>query len=273
MILIFLCRIFTIYGQIAVLEQCGVSPELFKLKQNHKYILTEVGSIRGVVSFGLSLLILTPNERNKNLLVGSTIYIVFLTNIICILISPLFKKREKDFYDKEILQLDTSDDKAMKHDIFTFIHPNTEISQPKPKKMKNEEKLKQEENSYIYKFIQYDDKVIRPKIIPKWPEVKEDNNNISRKIKKALGLWAEQKQKDQTYKENDTIQFNLPGFHIGGDDYENERVKEKEEIDENQETVEPENEKDENSMRRKYQKKGNNKKKIELKDIITDSKE
>jgi len=273
LILIFLCRIFTIYGQIAVLEQCGVSPELFKLKQNHKYILTEVGSIRGVVSFGLSLLILTPNERNKNLLVGSTIYIVFLTNIICILISPLFKKREKDFYDKEILQLDTSDDKAMKHDIFTFIHPNTEISQPKPKKMKNEEKLKQEENSYIYKFIQYDDKVIRPKIIPKWPEVKEDNNNISRKIKKALGLWAEQKQKDQTYKENDTIQFNLPGFHIGGDDYENERVKEKEEIDENQETVEPENEKDENSMRRKYQKKGNNKKKIELKDIITDSKE
>ena len=273
LILIFLCRIFTIYGQIAVLEQCGVSPELFKLKQNHKYILTEVGSIRGVVSFGLSLLILTPNERNKNLLVGSTIYIVFLTNIICILISPLFKKREKDFYDKEILQLDTSDDKAMKHDIFTFIHPNTEISQPKPKKLKNEEKLKQEENSYIYKFIQYDDKVIRPKIIPKWPEVKEDNNNISRKIKKALGLWAEQKQKDQTYKENDTIQFNLPGFHIGGDDYENERVKEKEEIDENQETVEPENEKDENSMRRKYQKKGNNKKKIELKDIITDSKE
>ena len=273
LILIFLCRIFTIYGQIAVLEQCGVSPELFKLKQNHKYILTEVGSIRGVVSFGLSLLILTPNERNKNLLVGSTIYIVFLTNIICILISPLFKKREKDFYDKEILQLDTSDDKAMKHDIFTFIHPNTEISQPKPKKMKNEEKLKQEENSYIYKFIQYDDKVIRPKIIPKWPEVKEDNNNISRKIKKALGLWAEQKQKDQTYKENDTIQFNLPGFHIGGDDYENERVKEKEEIDENQETVEPENKKDENSMRRKYQKKGNNKKKIELKDIITDSKE
>jgi len=272
LILIFLCRIFTIYGQIAVLEQCGVSPELFKLKQNHKYILTEVGSIRGVVSFGLSLLILTPNERNKNLLVGSTIYIVFLTNIICILISPLFKKREKDFYDKEILQLDTSDDKAMKHDIFTFIHPNTEISQPKPKKMKNEEKLKQEENSYIYKFIQYDDKVIRPKIIPKWPEVKEDNNNISRKIKKALGLWAEQKQKDQTYKENDTIQFNLPGFHIGGDDYENERVKEKEEIDENQETVEPENEKDENSMRRKYQKKGNNKKKIELKDIITERK-
>jgi hypothetical protein len=227
-----------------------------------------VGSIRGVVSFGLSLLMVTPNEANKNLLVGSTIYIVFITNILCILISPLFKRREKDFYDKEILQIDASDDKVMKHDIFTFIHPNTEISEPKPKKMKNEEKIKREENSLINRFIKYDDQTFRPKIIPKWPEVKEDNNNISRKIKKALGIWAEQKEKDHTYKENDTIQFNLPGFHIGGDEYENERVKEQE-IDQNQETEEPEEKDNMKSIRRNYQKEKGDKKKIELQDIIS----
>ena len=34
------------------------------------------------------------------------------------------------------------------------------------------------------------------KIIVNWPDVKEDNNNISRKIKKALGVWAEQREKD-----------------------------------------------------------------------------
>ena len=267
LILIFICRIFTIFGQINILELCGVNPEIFKLKPTHKSILTIIGSIRGVVSFGLSLLMTTPNENNKNLLVGSTIYIVFLTNIICILISPLFKRREKDFYDKEILQLDTSDDKVMKHDIFTFIHPNTEISEPKPKKMKNEEKKKREENSLIYKFIQYDEKTIRPYIIPKWPEVKEDNNNISRKIKKALGIWAEQKEKDHTYKENDTIKFNLPGFNRGGDEYENETEKEK--IDRNQETNESENEKDNNNLIKKKYKNEKEEKKIELKDIIT----
>ena len=263
LILILFCRIFTIFGQIYILELCGVNPQTFKLKPTHKSILTEVGSIRGVVSFGLSLLMVTPNENNKNLLVGSTIYIVFLTNILCILISPLFKRREKELYDKEIYQLDASDDKAMKHDIFTFLHPNTEISDPKPKKMKNEEKIKREENSYINRFIKYDDQVIRPKIIPHWPEVKEDNNNISRKIKKALGLWAEQKEKYHTYKENDTIQFNLPGFNTRGKDEFNK------EKDDNIITSEPDNEKiNINSIRRNYQEKGD-KKKIELQDIIS----
>ena len=270
LILILCCRIFTIFGQIYLLELCGVSPLTFKLKPTHKSILTGVGSIRGVVSFGLSLLMVTPNENNKNLLVGSTIYIVFLTNILCILISPLFKRREKELYDKEILLLDKSDDKVMKHDIFTFIHPNTEISEPKPKKMKNEEKLKREQNSLINRFIKYDNEVIRPKIIRNWPEVKEDNNNISRKIKKALGLWAEQKEKYHTYKENDTIQFNLPGFNIGMGNKEKEHNNENEN-ENNQETNEPENDKvNINSIRRNYQNEKDNKKKIELKDMITD---
>ena len=234
LVLIVLCRIFTIFGQIAFLEMCGVSPQTFKLKPTHKSFLSWIGSIRGVVSFGLSLLMTTPNESNKNLLVGSTIYIVFLTNIIFIVLSPLFKRREKSFYDKEIMQLDTSDDKVMKHDIFTFIHPNTEISEPKPKKMKNEEKIKSEQSSLIYKFIKYDDEKIRPKIVLHWPEVKEDNNNISRKIKKALGIWAENKEKNRTYKESDTIKIKFPVQKTGREEQEKEKNEENEEIEENE---------------------------------------
>ena len=260
LVLILFFRIFTIFGQIYILELCGVSPETFKLKPTHKSLMTGIGSIRGVVSFGLSLLMVTPNEDNKNLLVGSTIYIVFLTNILCILISPLFKKREKELYDKEIVQLDASDDKAMKNNIFTFIHPNTEISEPKPKKMKSEEKLRREQNSLINRFIKYDDQVIRPKIIPNWPEVKEDNNNISRKIKKALGVWAEQKEKYHTYKENDTIKFNIPGFKVGGSNEQREKEKE--------ETIDQENQNERintNKISNNY--KNKEKKKIELKEI------
>ena len=266
LILILFFRIFTIFGQIYILELCGVSPETFKLKPTHKSLMTGVGSIRGAVSFGLSLLMVTPNEDNKNLLVGSTIYIVFLTNILCILISPLFKKREKELYDKEILQLDASDDKAMKNNIFTFIHPNTEISEPKPKKMKSEEKLRREQNSLINRFIKYDDQVIRPKIIPNWPEVKEDNNNISRKIKKALGVWAEQKEKYHTYKENDTIKFNIPGFKVGGSNEQREKEKE--------ETIDQENQNERintNKISNNY--KNKEKKKIELNDIVTNEDE
>jgi hypothetical protein len=212
LLLIILCRIFTIFGQIKILEICGVKPKYFKLKRIHKFALTNIGTIRGVVSYGLSLLIVTPNKNHKNLLIGSTIYIVFLTNIICIFISPLSKIREKEFYSHELLDQDPSNDRLMKYDIFTFIHPNTETGMVKPKKIKRVETINEENNSLIYKFIDYDKKNCLPKIIENWPEVQEDNNNLSRKIKKALGAWAEDKEKNQTYKENDTIQINLPGF-------------------------------------------------------------
>ena len=66
-------------------------------------------------------------HKNSVLLIGTTIYIVFLTNIICILISPLSKIREKDLYSHELLEKDLSNDRLMKYDIFTFMHPNTEI--------------------------------------------------------------------------------------------------------------------------------------------------
>ena len=65
----------------------------------------------------------------------------------------------------------------------------------------------------MFKFIEYDKKNCLPKIINKWPEVKDDNNILSRKIKNALGKWAEDKEKNLTYKKNYTIGINLPGFN------------------------------------------------------------
>jgi hypothetical protein len=189
--------------------------------------LTNIGIIRGVVSYGLSLLITTPNQNHKNLLIGTTIYIIFLTNIICIFISPLSKIREKEFYSHELLENDLSNDRLMKYDIFTFIHPNTETGIIKPKKIKRSQALDEENNSIIYKFIEYDKKNCLPKIIENWPEVQEDNNNISRKIKKVLGKWAEDKEKNNTYKSNYTIGIDLPGFN-NVENINNNQIKEKE---------------------------------------------
>ena len=189
LLLVIFCRIFTIFGQIKILEICGVKPKYFKLKQIHKFTLTNIGIIRGVVSYGISLLIITPNQNHKNLLIGTTIYIVFLTNIICILISPLSKIREKEIYSHELLEKDLSNDRLMKYDIFTFIHPNTEIELIKQKKIKKTDNYN-ENNSLIFKFIEYDKKNCLPKIITNWPEVQDDSNILSQKIKKALGKWA-----------------------------------------------------------------------------------
>ena len=213
LLLIIICRIFTIYGQIKILEICGIKPKFFKLKSLHKFTLTNIGIIRGIVSYGLSLLIETPNKNHKNLLIGTTIYIIFLTNIICIFISPLSKIKEKEIYSQEISKNDLSNDRLMKYDIFTFIHPNTETGIIKPKKIKRTQVLDEENSSLIYKFIEYDKKKFLPNIIENWPEVKEDNDNISIKIKKALGKWAKDKEKNNFYKSNYTIGIDLPGFN------------------------------------------------------------
>ena len=261
LLLIIFCRIFTIFGQIKILEICGIKPKYFKLKNMHKFTLINIGTIRGVVSYGLSLLIATKNKNNKNLLVGSTIYIVFLTNIICILISTLSKLKQREIYSHELLEQDPSNDRLMKYDIFTFIHPNTETGMSKPKKIKRLETINEENNSLIYKFIEYDKKNCLPKIIENWPEIQEDNNNLSRKIKKALGEWAEEKEKNQTYKENDTIQINLPGFS----NISNENDQNKLFIDNKNEF---QGDSHENSKKNVYDKIPNNSKKnIELKEI------
>ena len=46
-----------------------------------------------------------------------------------------------------------------------------------------------------------------------WPEVVENNNNVSKLIKIALGEWAENKEKNNIYKNTDTIGFDMPGVY------------------------------------------------------------
>ena len=265
LILIIICRIFTIYGQIKILEICGVKQKYFKIKNMHKFTLANIGTIRGVVSYGLSMLIDTPNKNNKNLLIGTTIYIVFLTNIISILISPLSKVKEKEIYSHELLEKDLSNDRLMKYDIFTFIQPNTDTGKVMPKKIKRIESINDENNSLIFKFIEFDKKNCLPKIIENWPEVQEDNNNLSRKIKKALGEWADEKEKNHTYKENDTIGINLPGFSHNNNDKINENTQKRLFIDNNNEFQTDSNE---NSAKNVYNTiKNKNIKNIELKEM------
>ena len=271
LLLVIFCRVFTIFGQIKILEICGVKPKYFKLKKIHKFTLTNIGIIRGIVSYGISLLIITPNQNHKNLLIGTTIYIVFLTNIICILISPLSKIREKEIYSHELLEKDLSNDRLMKYDIFTFIHPNTVIELIKPKKIKKADSYN-ESYSLIFKFIEYDKKNCLPKIINNWPEVQDDNNILSQKIKKALGNWAEDKEKNLTYKKNYTIGINLPGFIdvnnkniINNTKKENENENNKLFIDNNNEIQTDSH--DDSSKNALYKINPLDKKEIELKDI------
>ena len=59
--------------------------------------------------------------------------------------------------------------------------------------------MKQYEESFIKKIEDYDKQNILPKMVLNWPEVVENNNNVSKLIKIALGEWAENKEKNNIY--------------------------------------------------------------------------
>ena len=69
-------------------------------------------------------------------------------------------------------------------------------------------KMKQYEESFIKKIEDYDRQKILSKMIVNWPDV-EDNNNKSKIIKIDLGEWAENKKKNNIYKNTDTIGFEM----------------------------------------------------------------
>ena len=212
LIIIILCRIFTIFKQIYIIENIFNSRK-FKLKLSHKSILTVVGSIRGAISFGLAISIHSNNNLYRDILISSCIYIVFLTNVILIAILPSFKRTIKQIDNQssrtENIE-DVSDDKIKEEDIVTFMHPNTEIGTKKMKKKKSLEEMKIYEESLVKKFEDYDNSKLMPKFVQNWPQVKIDNNNVSMLIKKALGEWAKNKKQNNTYKNSDTIGFEVP---------------------------------------------------------------
>ena len=232
LITIVICRVITIFGQIYILELWGINS--FKLKLSHKGILTVVGSIRGAISFGLAISIVSPNKMNRDILVASLIYIVFITNVLFIAILPAFKRKMRQIDNQSIIaEINTADDKMKKADIFTFIHPNTVIEERKKVKKENSDsKMKQYEESFIKKIEDYDRKNILPKMIVNWPDVVDNNNNISKLIKIALGEWAENKEKNNVYKNTDTIGFFLPGVYNQNLRIEKEDKKQKTEMKE-----------------------------------------
>ena len=226
LIIIILCRIFTIFGQIYIIENIFNSRK-FKLKLSHKSILTVVGSIRGAISFGLAISIHSNNNLYRDILISSCIYIVFLTNVILIAILPSFKRTIKQIDNQssrtENIE-DVSDDKIKEEDIVTFMHPNTEIGTKKIKKKKSLEEMKIYEESLVKKFEDYDNSKLMPKFVQNWPQVKIDNNNVSMLIKKALGEWAKNKKQNNTYKNSDTIGFEVPGLLNQNNLYNNNNI-------------------------------------------------
>lgn len=75
--------------------------ENFKMKFSEKSIMTFAGSIRGAIAFGLAISIESNNKKIKQVLVSSTLVLVFITTILFGGLMPIVIKFFKGFEPKK----------------------------------------------------------------------------------------------------------------------------------------------------------------------------
>lgn len=103
----------------------------FKLKVSEKGIMSCAGSIRGAIAFGLAISIDSKNRQIKEVLISSTLILVFLTTICFGAIMPFAIKFFKSLDKEEGLIAEAHDGHATQpnegeeeKNLIDFSHPN-----------------------------------------------------------------------------------------------------------------------------------------------------
>lgn len=98
------------------------------MKTSEKGIMSAAGSIRGAIAFGLAISIDTNNVQNKEVLISSTLILVFFTTIVFGALMPIFIKffKSLDSKDKNVEVIHEANDYKNEEDevLFDFLHPN-----------------------------------------------------------------------------------------------------------------------------------------------------
>jgi NhaP-type Na+/H+ or K+/H+ antiporter len=108
-------RIFAIFGLSFLIEKLGLKN--FHMKTSQKGIMSCAGSIRGAIAFGLAISIETSNKVHKEILVGTTLILVFFTTIVFGALMPiminLMKKLDPPEENKNEMIIQKSPDKLL----------------------------------------------------------------------------------------------------------------------------------------------------------------
>ena len=193
-------RIFSIFFLCYLMKLFGVHS--FKMKTSQKGIMSCAGSIRGAIAFGLAISIDTSNKLHKEILVTSTLILVFFTTIVLGAMMPFLINLMKklDFEDdinninNELVNIKNPDD-LLKCEEFTFIHPNFS-EKYEGSKEKNIEILRSRLSYWLgHYWFEFDDMYIKPKLCFKWPWIKEDNMNLKKVIITSINKYEEEQKK------------------------------------------------------------------------------
>ena len=193
-------RIFAIFGLSYLLGLCGLRN--FHMKTSQKGIMSCAGSIRGAIAFGLAISIETSNQLHKEILVGSTLILVFFTTIVFGALMPLMinlmKKLDGPEDMKEIIE-PKHPDNLLTCEHFNFLHPNfsEEIDIHKEK---NIEILKTRISYWLGNYwVEFDEMIIKPWLCFQWPWNYTDNMNVKRIILTSIGKYEKEEKNKKHY--------------------------------------------------------------------------
>ena len=196
---VILGRAFAIFGLSWVMGVLHIRN--FHMKTSQKGIMSCAGSIRGAIAFGLAISIETSNKQHKEILVGTTLILVFFTTIVFGAIMPLMINLMKKLDPPEENQeknIPVNPDKLLTCEHFNFLHPNFS-EEIEVHKEKNIEVLKSRVSYWLgHYWVEFDDMIIKPWLCYQWPWNYTDNMNVKKIILTSISKY-EQEEKKKTH--------------------------------------------------------------------------
>ena len=198
-------RIFAIFGLSYLLNLFGLRN--FHMKTSQKGIMSCAGSIRGAIAFGLAISIETSNQLHKEILVGSTLILVFFTTIVFGALMPLMinlmKKLDGPEEKQDIIE-HKHPDNLLTCEHFNFLHPffNEEVDIHKEK---NIEVLKTRISYWLGNYwVEFDEMIIKPWLCYQWPWNYTDNMNVKKIILTSIGKYEKEEKNKKHFIRGET---------------------------------------------------------------------
>ena len=194
-------RFVSVFGICILMDLFHVSN--FKLSFVERGICSCSGTIRGAIAFGLSISIVSKSELNRDILLSTTLSLVFISTIVMGALMPYFisffksfNKTEKEDKKEELEYANLNDEEVNNEFRFSYLHPNFDNKIEEFSKEKDLEKLKKRLSYWLGTYwLQFDDAYLKPKLICNWPEVKKEHDEIAEVITDVIKNYLEEKKK------------------------------------------------------------------------------
>ena len=201
-------RFVSVFGICILMDLFHVSS--FKLSFVERGICSCSGTIRGAIAFGLSISIVSKSQLNRDILLSTTLSLVFISTIVMGALMPYFisffksfNKTDKEEKKEELEYANLNDEENDKEFRFSYLHPNFDVKIEEFSKEKNLEVLKKRLSYWLGTYwLQFDDAYLKPKLICNWPEVKKEHDEIAEVITDVIKNYLEEKKKKEENNNN-----------------------------------------------------------------------